>query len=231
LLTKTKTWGMIGASIGSEQAPDMKDVDLALILAFDGSASVTFEEFGLMVGGCAAALREPDIVAALTGGPLGASLCSVLLWSGEGAQEVMVDWMRIDSPATLENFATSVDDMPRAVRAGNTAIGEALLAAEALLKAAPAKASRKVIDMVGDGRSNDGEPPGPIRGRLADAGITINGLCVLHEEPDLLESYTKEVIGGPGAFALQCQDYGAFANAIRQKLQQEIASSRTGRLA
>jgi len=38
------------------------------------------------------------------------------------------------------------------------------------------------------------------RDRMAAADITINGLCILHEEPDLLASYTDEVIGGPGAF-------------------------------
>ena len=205
----------------------MDDVDQALVLAFDCSASVTFEEFGLMVGGCATALRQPDIGAALTGGPLRATLCAVLLWSAHDAHEVLVDWARIDHPAALEGFAAAVENVPRVVRAGNTAIGEALLAAEALLKIAPAASRRQIIDVVGDGRSNDGRPPGPIRDRLANAGITINGLCVLHEEPDLLESYTREVIGGPGAFALQCQDYSAFADAIRQKLQREIAAIRT----
>jgi hypothetical protein len=63
----------------------------------------------------------------------------------------------------------------------------------------------------------------PIRDRLVDAGVTINGLCILHEEPDLLESYTRDVIGGIGAFALQCQDYQGFSAAMRQKLRQEIA--------
>ena len=53
--------------------------------------------------------------------------------------------------------------------------------------------------------------------------MTINGLCVLHEEPDLVESYTTDVIGGPGAFALWCADYQEFAIAMRQKLVREIA--------
>jgi hypothetical protein len=79
-----------------------------------------------------------------------------------------------------------------------------------------------VVNMVGDGRSNDGIAPGPIRDRMAAAGITINGLCVLHEEPDLVQSYTDEVIGGPGAFALPCPDYPAFAAAMRRKLLREL---------
>ena len=201
----------------------MAMVDLALILAFDGSASVTFDEFNLMADGCAAALRNADVMAGLTGGPLGASLAALLLWSGSGAQEVMVEWTTLSSPSEVAAFAQAVEDVPRTVPAGSTAIGEALLACTRLLVAAPAPSRRQVIDMVGDGRSNEGIPPGPVRDRLAAAGVTINGLCVLHEEPDLVQSYTDEVIGGPGAFALQCQDYDGFAEAMRQKLAREIA--------
>ena len=78
-----------------------------------------------MVGGCAAALRQPDIGAALTGGPLHATLCAVLLWSARDAHEVLVDWTRIDHLAALEGFAAAVESVPRVVRAGNTAIDAA----------------------------------------------------------------------------------------------------------
>jgi Ca-activated chloride channel homolog len=199
-------------------------VDLALVLALDGSASVTYEEFGLMAGGMAAALRDPEVIAGLTGGPSRASLCSLLLWSGSRAQEVLADWTRIASAEDAAGFAEQVENVPRTVRAGATAIGEALLAALTLLAHAPAKPARQVVDVIGDGRSNEGIAPGPIRDRMAAAGITINGLCVLHEEPDLLERYVAEVIGGPGAFALPCPDYPAFAAAMKQKLTREIAS-------
>ncbi len=57
---------------------------------------------------------------------------------------------------------------------------------------------------------------------MAQAGITINGLCILHEEPDLLESYSAEVIGGPGAFAVTCRTYADFTEAMRQKLIREV---------
>ncbi len=179
-----------------------------------------------MAGGCAAALRDPDVAAGLTAGPQRASLLALLLWSGHGAQEVSVDWTRIESEATLRQFADDVENTPRLVRAGATAIGEALLACEALFAIQPAAARRQIINMVGDGRSNEGTPPGPVRDRFADGSITINGLCVLHEEPDLLTYFRSEVVGGPAAFALQCQDYAGFADAMRQKLQQEIAAVR-----
>jgi Ca-activated chloride channel homolog len=197
-------------------------VDLALVLAVDGSASVTYEEFGLIAGGMAAALREPSIIAGLIGGPAKSSICSLLLWSGAGAQEVITGWTLITSAADVASFAELVDNMPRIVKAGKTAIGEALLASLTLLSHLPDTPARQVVDVIGDGRSNDGIAPGPIRDRMAAAGVTINGLCILHEEPDLLQSYTDEVIGGPGAFALTCQDYPAFAAAMKQKLAREV---------
>jgi Ca-activated chloride channel homolog len=193
-------------------------VDLAMVLAVDGSASVTFEEFGLIAGGMATALRDPSVVAGLTG----TSILSLLLWSGAGQQDVITGWTRINTAADLLAFADSVDNMPRTVRAGATAIGEALLAALTLLTHVPGVPKRSIVNVIGDGRSNDGIAPAPIRDRMAAAGMTINGLCILHEEPDLLAAYTHDVIGGPGAFAVVCRDYADFTEAMRQKLTREI---------
>ncbi len=193
-------------------------VELAMVLAVDGSASVTYEEFGLIAGGMAIALRDPAVAAGL----IGSSMLSLLLWSGTGQQEVITPWSPINTAKDLVEFADSVDNMPRTVKAGTTAIGEALLASLTLLAHVPAVPKRNIVNVIGDGRSNDGTPPGPIRDRMAAADITINGLCILHEEPDLLDSYTKEVIGGPNAFAVTCREYKDFTEAMRQKLTREI---------
>lgn len=201
----------------TEAGNPLNQTDLAMVLAVDGSASVTYEEFGLIAGGMAAALRDPTVAAALTGN----SVLSLLLWSGIGQQDIITGWTPIATAADLAGFANSVDNMPRTVRAGNTAIGEALLASLTLLARVPATPRRNIVNVIGDGRSNDGIAPGPVRDRMAAANITINGLCILHEEPDLLASYTAEVIGGPGAFAVTCNDYRDFTEAMRQKLTRE----------
>jgi hypothetical protein len=193
-------------------------VELAMVLAVDGSASVTYDEFGLIAGGMAAALRDPAVVAGLVGN----SVLSLLLWSGTGQQDIITGWTQIATATDLGAFADDVDNMPRTVRAGNTAIGEALLASLTLLAKVPAIPRRNIVNVIGDGRSNDGIAPGPVRDRMAAAGITINGLCILHEEPDLLQSYTDQVIGGPGAFAVTCREYKDFTEAMRQKLTREI---------
>jgi hypothetical protein len=193
-------------------------VELAIVLAVDGSASVTYDEFGLIAGGMAAALRDPTVAAGLTG----KSVLSLLLWSGTGEQDIITGWTPIATAADLRTFADGVDNMPRTVKAGLTAIGEALLASLTLLAQVPAIPKRNIVNVIGDGRSNDGIAPGPIRDRMAAADITINGLCILHEEPDLLTSYTEDVIGGPGAFAVTCREYNDFTEAMRQKLTREI---------
>lgn len=189
-----------------------------MVLAVDGSASVTYDEFGLIAGGMASALRDPAVSAGL----VGSSVLALLLWSGTDQHDVITGWTRIASAGDLTTFADAVDNMPRTVQAGSTAIGEALLAALTLLAQVPVIPRRNIVNVIGDGRSNQGIAPGPIRDRMAGDGITINGLCILHEEPDLLTSYTREVIGGPGAFAVTCSDYKDFTQAMRQKLTREI---------
>jgi hypothetical protein len=198
-------------------------LDLAFILAADCSGSVTYDEFNLIAGGMAAALRDPQIISSLLGGRYGGCIGSVLLFSGADAQHVVVDWQPITTRAQAAAFADAVENMPRVLRPGLTAIGNALAVASGLLARAPDHAVRQVIDVAGDGRANDGVAPAPIRDALALAGVTINGLCVLHEEPDLAGYFGREVIGGPGAFALVCADYKDFALAMRRKLLREIS--------
>ncbi|WP_137124843.1 DUF1194 domain-containing protein [Roseomonas sp. HF4] len=201
----------------------MEPVDLALCLAVDASSSVDFDEFGLMLGGYAAAFRDAGIGAALAAGPRGATAAAMLLWSGVRAQAVVVPWARLDGPGAAAVFADRVENAPRLVPAGATALGEGMAAALALLATCPADATRLVMDVSGDGRHNQGRPPAPVRDIGVAAGITINALAVLNEEPDLMEHYRAEVIGGPGAFVMPTPDYGAFADAIREKLAREIA--------
>jgi hypothetical protein len=134
-----------------------------MVLAVDGSASVTYEEFGLIAGGMAAALRDPSVAAGL----IGNSMLSLLLWSGTGQQDVLTGWTMIATGADLRAFADDVDNMPRTVRAGATAIGEALLASLTLLAQVPEVPKRNIVNVIGDGRSNDGIAP--LRGRSATA--------------------------------------------------------------
>jgi hypothetical protein len=199
-------------------------VDLALCLAIDVSASVDFDEFALMVGGTAAAFRDPVIAAALRAGPRAAIAATALFWSGAAMPpELAVGWMRLDSAAAAEGFAAALDAAPRLPWPGATALGEGMAAGLALLARCPAVAARHVLDVSGDGLHNQGRPPGPVRDIGVAAGITLNGLAVLNEEgPAVLAHYRDEVIGGPGSFAMACADYADFGAAMLEKLRREI---------
>jgi len=203
----------------------MDPVDIALCLAMDVSASVDFDEFALMAGGTAAALRDPSVLAAATSGPRRAAALSLVLWSGTGAQDVALPWTRLDGPESVAAIAEAIENTPRLPRPGATALGEGMAAGLALLGAFPGDASRYVMDVSGDGRHNQGRAPGPVRDLAVDAGITINALAILNEEPDLLEHYTAEVIGGPGSFAMSCADYPDFTDAILRKLRREFSGA------
>jgi hypothetical protein len=200
----------------------MNSVDIALCLAMDVSASVSFEEFGLMAGGTAAAFRDASVLAAATGGPRRAAAVALLLWSGPGQQDLAIGWTRIADPAGAEALAQAIESAPRLPRPGATALGEGMAAGLATLARCPAEATRYVMDVSGDGRHNQGRDPAPVRDLAVAAGITINGLAILNEEPDLLDHYEAEVIGGPGAFAMECVDYIDFADAILRKLRREL---------
>jgi len=198
----------------------MDPVDLALCLAVDVSASVDFDEFGLMVGGYAAAFRAADIAAACAGGRRGATAIALLFWSS--TPELAVAWQRIDGAAAAAALADTIDATPRLPAPSATALGEGMAAGLTLLARCPAPADRLVLDVSGDGAGNAGRASAPVRDLGVAAGVTINGLAVLNEEPDLLDHYRDHVIGGPGSFAMACPDYAAFADAIRAKLRREL---------
>lgn len=203
----------------------MEPVDTALCLAMDVSASVDFDEFALMAGGTAAALRDPGVLEAATSGPRGACAIALLLWSGVGARDVAIGWTRLHDAASAEAIAAAMESTPRLPPPGATALGEGMAAGLALLGAFPGEARRLVLDVSGDGRHNQGRAPGPVRDLGVQAGITINGLAILNEEPDLLAHYAAEVIGGPGSFAMSCADYPDFADAILRKLRRELGGT------
>ncbi|MFC0385348.1 DUF1194 domain-containing protein [Muricoccus vinaceus] len=203
----------------------MRDVDIALCLAVDASSSVDHDEFGLMMGGLAAAFRDPEVAAAAAGGPRGAAAVSVLLWSV--TQEVAVPWMLVDGAGGAAALADALDATPRLVPPGATALGEAMRAALGLLAAFPGQAARPVVDVSGDGAGNAGMPPAPVRDAAVSAGVVVNGLAVVNEEPDLPAYYAAQVIGGPGAFVMECRDYADFAEAIRRKLLRELRGALT----
>jgi len=197
-------------------------VDLALVLALDSSASVDDGEFGLQREGLASAFRDPRVIEAIKSGPLGRIAVLVMEWSGEAQQQVDIGWRILDGAATALAFADRVSALPRNIPTGATSIAGALTFANSLLRSAPVEATRRAIDISGDGRNNQGLEIGLVRRAVVGQGVTINALAILNEHPTLNFYFEDRVIGGTGAFVEIAEDYSDYRRAINKKLIREI---------
>jgi hypothetical protein len=204
------------------------DVDLNLVLAVDASGSVNQVRFELQREGYATAFANRQVLRAVRSGPQAAIGVTMYQWTGPSMQALVVPWTRINDEASIDKFAAAVAAGPRFLFGGGTSISGAIDAGMAVLGNTPFRGGRKVIDISGDGANNRGRPAQAARDAAIAAGININGLPILELEPDLEEHYRRNVIGGPGAFAIAADTFNDFGNAILRKLILEIADAGAG---
>jgi hypothetical protein len=199
-------------------------VDIALVLAVDVSLSIDAEEFALQRAGYAAAFRSKRVVEAITGGTNGAVAVTYMQWSGAREQQQIVGWQLINDRASAARFAAALAEADRVVAPGSTSLSGAIDTAVRLLRQSGYAAERRIIDISGDGSNNSGRLPNFARDEAVAQGVTINGLAILKNEPQLDSYYQNNVVGGRGAFVLTASDFDAFAEAILVKLIREVAA-------
>lgn len=212
-------------------------VDLEIVLAVDVSGSVDVDEFDLQRGGYVNAFRDPDIIAAITGGPIGAIAATFVYWSSDDQQQQAAGWTLIDA-ASADAFAAAIDGADRPFQ-GFTSISQALNFSAELFADNSFEGTRLVIDISGDGRNNDHTPDcfdqecidvlEAERDAAVGQGIIINGLAIPDPDPfspdfDLLPYYEDHVIGGPGAFAVEAT-FQSFGEAIAAKVIREVSGN------
>jgi hypothetical protein len=212
------------AAVAGPAARAQEKVDIALVLAVDVSLSIDDEEFALQRAGYAAAFRNPRVVDAITAGGTGVMAVSYIQWSGASEQKQIIGWRLIRDTASAAAFAQELATAERLVASGSTSISGAIDVSARLLQKAPFEAARKVIDISGDGYNNSGRLPIYARDEAVAAGIVINGLAILKNEPQLDGYYERNVMGGAGAFVITAADFGDFAEAILGKLVREVAA-------
>ncbi len=200
----------------------IQPVSLELVLAVDTSSSVSVEEFDLQMRGFSEAFRSVPVIAAISAhGPAGIAV-SMIQWSDNRRQQVAVDWSLLTDEASSLAFAAAIDETPRFLDGGGTAIGGAIAFSLAEIDRNSFAGSRKVIDISGDGRANQGAQPETLRDRAVLQGVTINGLAILNEDSSVAAYYRNSVVGGEGAFVMTANDYESVALAILEKLIKEI---------
>lgn len=195
---------------------------MELVLAVDCSSSVDQEEFELQMRGLAEAFRHPSVMNALQQTwPKGIAV-ALLQWSGDLDQVKAIEWSHINSAPSAAAFAKTIDETPRFVDGGPTALGNAVNVSVDWILDNQFVGERQVIDVSGDGRANTGDAAAVARHRANQNGITVNGLAILNEEAKLASYYVAGVVGGPGSFLLTADDFDDFSRAIRRKIFFEI---------
>lgn len=205
-------------------------VDVALVLAVDVSRSIDEEEARLQREGYRSAVADPRVIEAIRGGMLGAVAIAYTEWAGIEYQRLVLPWTRIATVHDANTWAEALAQAPRNSLSW-TSISGAIEHARRVMAECPFEATRRVIDISGDGVNNSGPPAELARDRAVAEGIVINGLPILNDRPTFgrpppmpLDQYFHDsVIGGAGAFVIAAEDFESFGNAVRRKLIREIA--------
>lgn len=216
---------------GCASADELIEVDVELVLAVDVSRSMEPFELEIQRLGYAAALRSPDVHAAIARGPLGYVALTYVEWAGD--QRVIVPWRIVQTPEDAREFADAlVVQFEEGYR--RTSISGVLDHAVESMESNVYKGLRRVIDVSGDGPNNLGPPVLDARARALARGIVINGLPLMTRRDgptaiwgieDLDIYYENCVIGGPGAFVTPVTDWDDFEEAVTRKLILELAGT------
>lgn len=210
-------------------------VDVELVLAVDISLSMDPEEQRLQREGYMAALRDPEIIKAIRAGQYGKIAVTYMEWAGPDIQIHLVPWRLIDSRESAEAFVSELGSKEYS-RYRRTSISAALDYSFRLFDQNRYRGVRRVIDVSGDGANNSGPPLVPIRDRIVESGVIINGLPIIlrptmgyssWDLPNLDRYYASCVIGGAGSFMIPITKPEEFATATRQKLLHEISGITT----
>ncbi len=224
----------LGAVPLARAAPASRSVDVALVLVTDVSRSVTESEFALEKEGYATAIQSPEVLDAIHHGALGAIAITYVEFSGPDQVATVVGWEVVRDAASAKKFATDILSRPRSSY-GRTAVGSGIDAAVQDIAESGFTATRRVIDVCGDGNSNAGMPMDDARAEALKAGITINGLAIVHTNPPpwlaphvdppggIVKYYQDHVIAGPGSFVMNVREDQDFVQAMTRKFVEEIA--------
>ncbi|MFK7745787.1 MAG: DUF1194 domain-containing protein [Roseobacter sp.] len=191
--------------------------ELALVLAVDVSGSVDRDEYTIQMQGLAAALRDGIVIDALLEQE---ATVTLVQWTGSSRQRQTLPWTQMLRAEDVASFADQVSDNPRVWHNYSTAIGEAVMFAELAFSEVP-QCRRKVIDVSGDGVSNEGVTPRARQPALTAAGITVNALAIETDDADLTAWFFENLIWGPGAFVMTANGFEDYPEQIKRKLQRE----------
>ncbi|MEP1585778.1 MAG: DUF1194 domain-containing protein [Tateyamaria sp.] len=200
--------------------------ELALLLAVDVSGSVDPQEYRIQMDGLATALRDRIVADALVEQQAEVAL---IQWTGSSRQRQTVAWTSMHDHADVLALADTIENDTRIWRNFSTAIGEALQVARSAFVPV-SYCARHVIDVSGDGISNEGIEPKTQHAGLRAAEITVNAIAIETDKTDLTGYFFENLITGPGAFVVTANGFADYPEQIKRKLQRETTRQVTQRL-
>jgi hypothetical protein len=236
-MRQTVLTAVLAASLGlaAPVRAAAEDVDLALVLVTDVSRSIDDSEFNLEKTGYATAFNNDKVLQAIHNGPLGKIAVAYVEFAGNYEVRTVLDWTVISDAASARSFTDRLNATPRSFW-GRTSISAGIDQAMQLFAEAGLQATRRAIDVCGDGTNNAGREASEARDDAVKAGVTINGLTIINDHPvswtfahvqppgGLPNYYRENVTGGPGSFVLEIHDFASFGDAMTRKLVNEIAA-------
>lgn len=214
--------------IGGAQPALAVPVALELSLVIDVSGSVTTAEYELQRTGYANAFRDPGIqsqIASLAAS--GGVAVNVIQFATSATQAI--DWTLLTTVASINAFADTLDTMTRALT-GSTAIANAISFATEAILFNQYTGARMVIDLSADGVENTiagcntttCSAVQAVRDDAALEGIVINGLPILTDLGQTLQTYFLNNVITSGGFSQPAASFDDFGRAVAIKLGREI---------
>ena len=193
-------------------------VGLELVLAADVSGSIDNTEYGYQKTGYKNAFLDASVhaaIASITGGVA----VTYVEWSGAAQQSVRVGWTLLQNAADAIAFGNAIGASTRAFN-HMTAVGNAIQYSQNLLNTNTYVGARRIIDVSGDGRTNEGINTAAARNAAYADSIKINGITI-GTESGLQAFYQNNVVTANG-FHLHATGFQTFEDAIKRKIVAEI---------
>lgn len=203
----------------------------AVVLLLDVSGSIDDTHFAAQREGTAAAFEHPQVVRAIESrGGIAVTLVEFAYRS-----TTRLRWRILLDESTSRSFANDVRALQRSDNGFITALGDAIEHGTALLREAPCRPDRRVIDVSTDGFAEGGVvAPQQARDNATAEQVEINALLFdaiadpgaePHDPVELAEAEAwlwRNVVNG---FVRFSPASGTYAESFRQKLVMEIAAS------
>ena len=153
-------------------------------------------------------------------------------WSGPSHQLVLLPWTEIRSEEILDDVLLTLTNATRREASPGTALGVAMRRGAEFL-AERTDCAKLTLDISGDGKSNMGQRPAQAIADIRGRDLTIYGLVIGADAPDLgdlrqaeiaeLSAYFRaNVIMGEDAFVETALGFEEFAAAMARKLEREL---------